>query len=276
MFTWQGQKIVHDFFICNKIVLADRELNFSSIFAGIQIRFMKRLFLVALVLIVSLSKTNAQTVHQNSGWGAFFNSTKFNAKWGLALDIQVRTADDWGYYVRNTLFRPGITYYLNNKSNVTAGYMLATTNNKFSPIPNKQTLLEHRIWEQYIYNHKIGAVFAMHRLRLEQRFIETNGTDDIFSQRFRYFFRLIQPLQKKQDTFTKGAFVALQNETFLNIQNKDQLNKSVFDQNRAYLALGYRFSKKFDIEAGYLNQVVKGINNTTLNNVAQLAIYTRF
>ncbi len=235
---------------------------------------MKKIVFVALILFLALNQSNAQTIHQNSGWGAFFNSTKFNEKWGLALDIQVRTADDWSY-VRNTLFRPGLTYYLNNKSNITAGYLLATTNNKFSPIPNKQTLLEHRIWEQYIYNHKISSIFAMHRLRLEQRFIETNG-DDIFSQRLRYFFRLIQPLQQKQAAFTKGAFVALQNEVFLNIQNKDQLNSSIFDQNRAYLALGYRFSKKFDIEAGYLNQAVKGLNVTTLNNVAQLAIYTRF
>lgn len=235
---------------------------------------MRRIAVIALVLFLAVNKLSAQTYQQNSGWLAFFNSTKFNKKWGLALDVQVRTADDWGY-VRNTLFRPGLTYYLNDKSNVTAGYMLATTNNKFSPIPNKQTLLEHRIWEQYIINHKISSVFAMHRFRLEQRFIETNG-DDIFSQRLRYFFRLIQPLQKKQDTFTKGAFLALQNETFFNIQNKDLLNKSIFDQNRAYLAAGYRFSKKVDIEAGYLNQASKGITGTTLNNVVQLALYTRF
>ena len=262
-------------FICDKIALQLGVIIFFFYFSGYTYRsvFMRRIA-VTLILFLAVSKLNAQTIQQNSGWLAFFNSTKFNKKWGLALDVQVRTADDWGY-VRNTLFRPGLTYYLNDKSNVTAGYMLATTNNKFSPIPNKQTLLEHRIWEQYIINHKISSVFAMHRFRLEQRFIETNG-DDIFSQRLRYFFRLIQPLQKKQDTFTEGVFLALQNETFFNIQNKDLLNKSLFDQNRAYLAAGYRFSKKMDIEAGYLNQASKGINCTTLNNVVQLAIYTRF
>ncbi|MNR03834.1 hypothetical protein D3C85_1197500 [compost metagenome] len=71
-------------------------------------------------------------------------------------------------------------------------------------------------------------------------------------------------------------FAALQNELLFNIQNKEQLNGSLFDQNRAYLAVGYRVSKSFDIEAGYLNQRIKGANNNTVNNVAQLALYTRF
>lgn len=235
---------------------------------------MKKLFLITLFSFLSLYQLSAQTVQQNSGWFAFFNSTKFNSKWGLALDIQVRSADNWDY-VRNTLFRPGITYYINNKSNATVGYLLATTYNRIDGAP-KSTLNEHRIWEQYILTHKISSVFATHRFRLEQRFIETNGPDDTFAQRFRYFFRFIQPLEKQTEGFSKGAFVALQNELFLNIQNKDKINGSFFDQNRAYLAVGYRFSKKFDAEVGYLNQAQKGAKNNVMNNVVQLALYTRF
>lgn len=230
---------------------------------------MKKLLFVALFGALGFSQLSAQTVQQNTGWFALFNATKFNSKWGLALDIQVRSADDWAY-VRNTLFRPGLTYYINDRNNVTAGYALITTDNKVN------TLLEHRIWEQYILTHKISSVFAMHRFRLEQRFIETNGPDDTFSQRFRYFFRFIQPLQKQEGGFSKGAFVALQNEIFFNLQNKDKLNGSFFDQNRAYLAAGYRFSKKIDAEIGYLNQTQKAASNTVMNNVIQLALYTRF
>jgi len=50
----------------------------------------------------------------------------------------------------------------------------------------------------------------------------------------------------------------------------------LFDQNRAYLAVGYRFSKAFDVEAGYLNQTINSASNNIMNNVAQLALYTRF
>jgi len=235
---------------------------------------MKKIILSAVVLIImAFGKLYAQTQHQNSGWFMLLNNTKFNDKWGLQFDVQLRSADDWGY-LRNTLVRPALQYFINNKHNVALGYLWQTTHTESEGSPDL-TLHEHRIFEQYIYSHKIKSVFASHRFRVEQRFIGRTG-EDVFSQRFRYFFRLIQPLQKAQPTFTKGPFVALQNEVFLNIQNKDKINNSVFDQNRLYLAAGYRFSKQFDLEAGYMNQATHGVSNNTVNNIIQLAVYTRF
>jgi hypothetical protein len=235
---------------------------------------MKKIILSAMVLIIMASgKLYAQTQHQNSGWFMFLNNTKFNDKWGLQFDVQLRSADDWGY-LRNTLVRPALQYFINNQHNVALGYLWQTTHTESTGTPDL-TLHEHRIFEQYIYSHKIKSIFASHRVRVEQRFIGRTG-EDVFSQRFRYFFRLIQPLQKTQPTFTKGPFVALQNEVFLNLQNKDKINNSVFDQNRLYLAAGYRFSKQFDLEAGYMNQATHGVSNNTINNIIQLAVYTRF
>lgn len=239
---------------------------------------MRKISLIVLFSLIA-SFSYAQTINQNTGWFMFLNSTKFNDKWGMHFDLQVRTEDDWDQ-VKNLLVRPGITYYINKNSNATLGYLFTQTNLPSDILvgaaPLKNTLTEHRIWQQYIYNHQPwkGAALS-HRFRLEQRFIERR-TDDLFSQRLRYFFRLVQPLQKQEGAFTKGIFAAIQNETFFNIQNKEKLNGNVFDQNRAYLAMGYRFSKKADIELGYLNQAIKGSAQNTVNNAVQLAIYTRF
>ena len=63
---------------------------------------------------------------------------------------------------------------------------------------------------------------------------------------------------------------------FLNLQNKNKLNDKVFDQNRAYVAIGYRVNRRFDLEAGYLNQYVDGLSSNTVNHAGQLALYTRF
>ncbi len=178
-------------------------------------------------------------------------------------------------HIKNILIRPGLTYYINPKSNATVGYAYVGSFNRL-PDPAKNTLTESRIWEQYIYNLKITkAVSLQSRFRLEQRFIERQ-TDNIFAQRLRYFARLVVPLTKQKTAFSKGMFAAVQDEIFLNIQNKDKLNGSVFDQNRAYGAIGYRFSSKFDVEAGYLNQYSNGALNDVSNNVMQLAFYTRF
>ena len=67
----------------------------------------------------------------------------------------------------------------------------------------------------------------------------------------------------------------MQNEIFLNVQNKDKINNSLFDQNRVYAALGYRFSPKIDVGAGYMNQSTNGATNDVSNNIVQLALYTR-
>jgi hypothetical protein len=228
-----------------------------------------------MVILFSLNFTvGAQTQRQNTGWFLFLNNTKINKNWGAYLDMQLRTTDDYKK-VRNLLFRPGLTYYLNPKQEITLGYLL-NESYVYQPDLVDYHLTEHRIWEQYVYKHKIKAIAVNHRFRLEQRFIERYQAKDFFAQRFRYFFRLIIPLKKELKTFEKGAYLALQNEVFLNLQNKDELNKHVFDQNRAYGALGYRIDKKIDIEAGYLNQYSKGFANNSINNVIQVAVYTRF
>jgi hypothetical protein len=232
--------------------------------------FMK-LVVSSLIALLPLF-VNAQ-VKEQTGWFALINSTRFNERWGLHLDAQVRSSDNFDR-VRNFMFRPGLTYFINKNHNVTAGYLLNDTYLPPGPVADTR-LSEHRIWEQYIFNQKLKSTALMHRFRLEQRFIE-RPADQLFSQRFRYMLRAVVPLNKQDSAFSKGPFLGLQDEIFLHLQNKDQLNKSVFDQNRAYIALGYRFSKKFDLEAGYLNQFIKGATVNTSNNVIQLAVYTRF
>jgi hypothetical protein len=165
---------------------------------------------------------------------------------------------------------------------ITAGYAYVGHNREVSDIQG--WIPEHRIWEQFIINQRFSvqghATTLQHRFRLEQRFIgqgivdgnelTTDGYD--FAQRLRYFARGIFPL-KKTETFTNGAFIALQDEIFANVQNAP--NDKIFDQNRAYIAIGWRLSPKFDIEAGYMNQFVVGKNNNSVNNIIQMAGYIR-
>lgn len=234
------------------------------------------IYIFCLITVILPSKLLAQSINQNSGWAALFHSQKFNNKIGAHFDFQVRSADNFES-LRNVLVRPGINWYIDENKTATLGYALIVTHQQingagFSP---KQSLTEQRIWEQFIYNHKLGKIPLAHRVRLEQRFIETQS-DNIFSNRIRYFIRSVIPLKSQGDKFSTGLFTAVQNEVFLNLQNKDKLNGHTFDQNRAYAALGYRFNPKFDIEAGYLNQAIKGSANNTVNHAVQVAFYTRF
>ena len=239
--------------------------------------FMKNKVLPLLLFITFLApcKLLAQE-NQFSGWAAVFHTQRFSKHWGASFDGQFRSASHFDY-LRNILLRPSINYYFDKNKMGALGYAYVTTNGR-TAAGEKTFRPESRIWEQLIINTKIGKVSTLqHRFRLEQRFLgnTTNLNNHFFSQRFRYFARAVLPL-KHDSVFTKGPFVALQNEVFVNVQNKDKVNKHFFDQNRAYAAFGYRIRKEIDAELGYMNQYTKQAEAYTLNHILQLAFYTRF
>ena len=223
----------------------------------------------------------SQTQETFNGWGGLFSSYKLNDKFSIHFDGQVRSNDDWKD-VLTYMIRPGLNYHFKPNMVATVGYLYVGTQRTIDNVDGWSP--EHRVWEQFIYNQKFNlsghTTTLQHRFRLEQRFLPntvvendeltTNSYD--FAQRLRYFARAIFPF-KKTDTFTEGAFAALQNEVFFNIQNSP--NDKFFDQNRVYVAAGWRLNPAFDIEAGYLNQFVVGRGVNVSNNVIQLALYAR-
>lgn len=132
------------------------------------------------------------------------------------------------------------------------------------PIAHETT--EHRIWEQVILKNKVGRVEIQHRYRLEQRFIENwlKNSDNtfqldgfVFRQRVRYRFLATIPLSRKYlDNNT--LFLSVYDEPFLGFG--EGIGKNILDQNRLYIALGWRFTKDFNVQLGYLNQYIVKAN----------------
>ena len=237
---------------------------------------MKKIYTLALLVYIS-GNVHAQT--QFSSWLATFNTVKTGKKTSIHSDIQWRSSDQLEF-TQTLLLRAGLNYHVNKKTTLTGGYAFIHNYRNVGGIDGY--LPEHRIWEQFLYNHKMSKVSVTHRLRLEQRFLsgttvvnnqlKRDGT--LYANRVRYFLRNVLPFSGKSP-FEKGAFAALQNEVFLNVGNKEHVNGKTFDQNRLYVAVGYRFNKSFDLETGYLNQYTNGRNNDVRNHVVQLATYIR-
>lgn len=232
-----------------------------------------------IILLLSLWFVTAKAQTQFSGWLASFNSVKTGKKTSIYADVQLRSNNDW-QQLQTLLIRPGINYHVNKRLTFTAGYAYIRNRKVVSDVAGY--IPEHRIWEQLLYNHEWKNIRLSHRFRIEQRFIGKtvvmgNQLSDgpNYANRFRYFLRNILPL-KKEKKFSKGSFLALQNELFLNFGNKADLNGKTFDQNRFYLALGYRLSSAFDLEMGYMNQYINGRSSQFTNNhIIQLATYLR-
>lgn len=238
------------------------------------------LFLFSLLACSFFISANAQT--RFSGWAASFNTIKIGKKTSLHTDLQWRSSDQWEH-TQTVLVRSGLNFHVNKRLTLTGGYAYIYNRRVINGISGNTP--EHRIWEQLLYTHKLGPVFVAHRFRLEQRFIgktviQNNElkTDEFMSaNRFRYFIRNILPLQKQEGAaFKRGAFAALQDEVFLNIGNKSNVNGKTFDQNRLYLAMGYRLRSSFDLELGYMNQYISGTGSSFINNhILQVAGYLR-
>jgi hypothetical protein len=235
---------------------------------------LKSLSFLLFIQVAVIGAASAQT-NELSGWAALFHTQKFSTHWGASFDGQFRSAHQIDF-LKNVLLRPSVNYYFDKNKNVALGYAYIATNG-VSATGTKTFRPESRIFQQLIISQKLGVNTQLtHRFRLEQRFLgKTTTQDAYFAQRLRYFARAVVPFNNDA-VFTQGTFLALQNEIFGNVQNKQKVNKHLFDQNRAYVALGYRLNKMVDIETGYLNQYIKQAEAYTINHVVQLAFYTRF
>lgn len=239
---------------------------------------MKHLFIAAFLTLATASALFAQKTE--SAWLASFNTIKVNNQFSIHFDGQWRSGDNFST-MQTLLLRPGLNYHLTKQLTLTAGYGFISGRRVISGISGYAP--EHRIWQQVVYAHPFLNSSLAHRFRLELRFISKsyiNGDQlendgNIYANRFRYFFRTILPFSGKKN-LEKGLFGAIQNEVMLNIGNNDGVNGRSFDQNRAYGAIGYRVSKKFDFEVGYMNQYISGRGRAFTNNhVFQLATYAR-
>ena len=224
-----------------------------------------------MLLFFALQQTpfyaNAQTT-ENTGWLVLQYEQKLSEKVSAAADIQWRSSHAFTY-LQTILIRPYLSYAINDKQAVAAGYTYFGTWEREEG--KKVFELEHRIWQHFQLEGKVKQVEVTNRLRLEQRFLK----DAVFAQRLRYYIRGQLPIVANKN-FTKGLFLGLQDEIFLNIQNRKAVNNSFFDQNRAFTGLGYRFNEVIDIEAGYMYRYQVEEVNKVHNHLFQLKVDTKF
>lgn len=219
---------------------------------------------IAVIVLLTLSAgAYANRDTRESLWLPWFHTQDINADYTFIGDIQVRS-DDQQQRAENIIARFGVHRSLGQGFGVSAGYAW----NEVRP-RGADTRVEHRLWQQGLFTHSLGDNTINHRLRLEQRYLQDAEGDRHYAQRLRYFTRVNHPLGDR-------TYAALQNEVFLNIENRGRANGRVFDQNRAYVAAGYRLFGRSDIELGYMNQHIQGRDRDITNHIVQLALYTRF
>ena len=203
---------------------------------------------VLYILVFSLISFGVQSQESGPGnWLIYIGSKQLNSKWNFHHEVQYRNYNAIGD-LEQLLLRTGLGYNIGKKSNLLLGYGYINSENYTGNDEEKFTVEEHRIFQQLITKQNLGKVALQHRYRFEQRFVESD-----FKTRFRYFLSMNIPLKNPK------YYLSAYNEIFLNGSS------SVFDRNRIYGGLGYKFSKGIKMELGYMNQVFETASRDQIN-----------
>lgn len=205
----------------------------------------------------------------NGGWFNLTHTQKLSPKFDLLTDFQFRSANNFDY-LGTRLLRGALGYNLNKQHSVALGYANVTDWEMMDD--EKISTLENRFFQQYIYKNVVERLRLNFRVRFEQRF---RGPEDEFSQRLRLQLGAVVPLIA-DEKFSKGMYALLQSEVMFNVQNKEKINNSFFDQHRPLVALGYRFNKHIDTEVGYLRMQQRKKTGDIERDLVQFRILTNF
>jgi hypothetical protein len=210
---------------------------------------MQKVSLCALLIFV-FSGLEAQkiTEHREMTWLGYFNQARFTKRSGLWSDVHLRLNDSFVLETHAVLGRIGYTYYITDRTRLTAGYAYQN-----QPGHNGSAdQLEHRLWQQLQWTEKKSWYNLMQWFRFEQRFRKTSLEDDYtFSNyRIRYNIAFTFPLTSKE-VVAKTPFIFVNNETFVNFGEK--IVNNYFDQNRFFVGAGYQFTSHLNAQLGYMN-----------------------
>jgi len=209
-------------------------------------------------------------------WHVLFGNHRLTDKWGLHTEAQIRFLNISG---SNHFWfaRFGVDYRPTDRLMLTAGYGV------FDFIGQDFSFSgEHRTWQQAFLTDRMGRVIIRHRIRLEQRWVNTpvytfSGEpffpdltiERIYTHRLRYMPMVIVPLNKK--VMERGTWsLTLQNEGFFSFGW--EAPREVFTQNRAAGFAGYNLSTATLLQLGYLNQWLYARGNTVVNHIGLVQV----
>ncbi|MFZ4545327.1 MAG: DUF2490 domain-containing protein, partial [Saprospiraceae bacterium] len=147
----------------------------------------------------------------------------------------------------------------------------------YGKLPVNHAFSENRFWEQVQVKNQLKNVEYVSRFRLEQRYVNSiTGTLGNYSEGIAVYtnrFRLMQKFSipfKGEKIVDKSLYISAYDEFFINFGKNVKYN--IFDQNRAYVALGYKIPKVGRLELGYLNQMLMKPDGIKIENNHTLAV----
>lgn len=192
-------------------------------------------------------------------WSPVFMTMKLPSSFLAYMEVQPRFADlDEDGHIDQLLLRPAIGYQLTENLSIWQGYAWVGTYNQRHTPPQSPFFEESRIYQQILYSRKFESFKIVSRTRLEERWIEhVDGT----AVRFRTMLRGQYPLPMAPEWALAAA-----DEIFIHLNTVGSRGPEAgFDQNRFFIGVNRTFSKYFNMDVGYQNQL---LNSRSIPNLA--------
>lgn len=207
-------------------------------------------FLFPLVLFAQ----QKQVVYEQQIWPGYNANIKFNSRWGIWLDGEIHTNDNYFNNFSQLAFRFAGTYFLKNNNKFTAGY--GYTDYFPGEGHTNISIPEHFIWQQFQWFNNASKYKLMQWVRLEQKWKENVVNDstaaDNFTNTYKLRYNIFYQLPLSKRGFPpKSLSLAFGDELYLYYGST--IANHVFDQNRVFAGFSYAVNKHDNFVFGYLN-----------------------
>lgn len=232
---------------------------------------MKRIIsnLVILAAVPAFAQKTLSNVQQV--WFSYHNQIRLSSKWGVWNDAQLRTRDQFFRDLSVYIFRSGLIYHLTDDLRITAGYAYA---HYFPSDSNRVAEVEHRPWQQILWQNRYPSIRFTQSIRLEERFrrklISSSHPGYGFSFNYRLRFNLVFNFALSKKPFAPKTFsYTVSDDVHLNFGK--QVVYHNFDQNRVFLAAQYHTDDQDFLQLGFLYiYQQRGANSYRYNHTARI------
>lgn len=215
-------------------------------------------------LLISGYATAQKTVYKHN---TFWSKTEVNQifeekKWGLGFDFIYRTKNELGEGSRFTSmmresYRPWIHYQFSPLARFSVSPIGYMKTQDYIGKPEDYSRLPYHEWRttfQFFHHFKQwdGRIMHTWRYRYELRWQENPVLENYrFFNRFRLRYRVRLALNSNDFYANKTLYAAVSNEVGINFGKNVTY---MFNQNRLYAGIGYRFLTAARVELRYVNR----------------------
>lgn len=233
------------------------------------------LFLILIVSpLVALSQEEPEqeeriTSRRSELWNGLYTKYRIGEKLFYYGEYHLRTRDQLVQNMGQIYLRFGLSYIINKNLEITGGivtpFYWAPPEYADQELPYDKIVNQFRFWQQALFIQSLGKAKLYHQIRTEQRWRRDYYVGSPFELSYRWRYKISSYIPLNSYKFQPGTyFLSLYNEVF--IQTGKTIIRNPFEDNRAFVGLGYILNENIQFQVGYAKSWQQRDSGINYNN----------